>query len=84
METSGAAMTSSLQEQSRLNRLFFDFLGKDAGVEIVQDLERHFELLSMVKKHEGKVDPNATLINCGAYEVLSFIKQRIRFGEQNK
>jgi len=69
-------------EQARINRLFFDMLGKDAGTEIVEDLVKHFELRSMIKKDkDGKVDPFQTLANNGAYEVVSYIKQRINNGQ---
>ena len=69
-------------EQARINRLFYDHLGKDAGTEIIEVLELVFELRSMIKKDkDGKVDPFHTLANCGAYEILSYIKQRIKNGK---
>jgi len=68
-------------EQARLNRLYSDVLGADGAVEILEDLERHFELKSMIKRgSDGRVDQFATIANNGAYEVISFIKQRIQKG----
>jgi hypothetical protein len=68
-------------EQKRINKLFFDALGENGAFEVVEDLERHFELKSMLKRApDGVIDVYATIANNGAYEVLSWIKQRIENG----
>ena len=65
--------------------MYFDVLGPGGAKELIDDLERQFSLRTMVKKApDGYIDPNATLVNCGAFEVLSWIKQCINFGEQGK
>lgn len=75
-------------EQARINRMYFDTFhpeGMLAKAEIMEDLARHFEPRSMVKRTpDGLVDVNATLVNNGAYEVLSFIRQRIEMGAKGK
>jgi len=71
-------------ERKRLNRVYYDVLGENGAKEIMEDLERVFNLRSMVKRVDGKVDVNATLVNNGAFEVLQFIKGCINFGAKNE
>ena len=74
----------SKEEQTRLNRLYYDTLARN-DTELVEDLNRHFKPNSLIKTdNDGKVDPYATIRNCGAYEVFSYIEQRIKLGEQGK
>ena len=81
MKKPSEAQKIAKEDQAQLNRLFFDHIGD----EIIKDLERHFELKSMIKKDkEGRVDPFLTIANNGAYEVLSYIKQRIDKGSRNE
>ena len=79
------AQEEARKREQRTNRLYFDVLGIDGGAKVLEDLERHFAPHSMVKRGpDGSVDPNATLVANGAYEVISYIKQRINFGAENK
>jgi hypothetical protein len=72
-------------EQTRINRLWFDMLGKDAGTELVDILKNKFAKHSLVKRlPDGSVDTTATLIQLGAYEAVSYITQSIELGEQGK
>lgn len=70
------------EAQAKLNRLYFDVLGEGGAAEILEDLESKFELNSMIRRGpDGRVDEFATLANNGAFEVISFIKQRIKNGQ---
>ena len=82
-----AARANAIAEEAKLNRQYFLAFGTDGMfVDILDDLVRKFESRSLVGKSPitGMVDDNQTLVNCGAYEFLSHIKQRINFGEQSK
>jgi hypothetical protein len=76
-----AASVLSREQHAAINKMYHDLLGAS---DIMDDLARNFELHTMVKRHEGKVDQAATLAACGAYEVLSYIRQRIKLGAQGK
>jgi hypothetical protein len=83
MKKSAGILTK--EEQARRNRLFFDYLGKDGGVEIITILESKFQKRSMVKRlADGSVDMNATLVQCGAYDLLSYITQSIELGAKGE
>lgn len=72
-------------EQQRLNKLYNDVLGETGATEILEDIERKFELRSMLKRgSDGRIDVSATLANNGAYEVVSWIKQRIELGSKGE
>ncbi len=79
-----AVRENAKAEQTKINRLYHDLLGMDAGLKIIEDLEKFFDKRSMVVRSEGRVDVNGTLVRNGHFEVMSFIKQRIKLGEQNK
>ncbi len=82
-----AARKLSKEEETRINSLYFKAFGPEGMfVEILKDLEAHFETRTLVGKSQvtDMVDPNQTLVNCGAYEHLSYMRQRIKLGEQNK
>ncbi|RKX21451.1 MAG: hypothetical protein DRP45_12295 [Candidatus Zixiibacteriota bacterium] len=70
-----------LGEQEVLNRKY-----ADVDEDILKDLERHFAPRSLVKKSSGgdMVDKNATLVACGAYEVISYYRQRVELGAKAK
>ena len=74
--------TLSKEAQQKLNRLYYDVFGEDH--EIIEDLKRHFETASLVRTKDGVIDAYATHVACGAYEVMSYIKQRIKLGEEGK
>ncbi len=79
------AQLDAKAEAQRFNRLCYDLLGKDQGVQIMEKLAVKFELRSMIKKgKDGRVDPFQTLANNGAYECYSFLKQCIEFGSKGK
>ena len=81
----------SKEVQAALNKQYHDLLGAS---DILDDLIQKFELASMVKHrvdarpdgtlYKADVDANSTMVACGAYEVVSYIKQRIKLGEQGK
>ena len=81
-ESVGRILTK--EEQTRLNRKWYDQMARNDD-ELIEDLKRHFRPHSLIKKdNDGKVDPYATVAACGAYEVYSYIEQRIELGEQGK
>lgn len=73
-------------EQARINRLWHVHLGDDTGApELLEDLERNFSVRSPLKRDKtGRVDTEQTLANCGALEVIDWIKQRIQLGSEGK
>ena len=71
-------------EQARINRLFYDVLGENGAPEIMEYLGKRFAKRSMVKRAEGMVDVNGTMVQCGAYELLTFIQETIEFGAKGK
>ena len=76
-----AASKLAREEQSGINKLFFDHLG--AAPDIMDDLDRKFVRKSLVKKGvDGHIDQAQMAVACGAYEVISYIKQRIELGKQ--
>ncbi|RLD52697.1 MAG: hypothetical protein DRI97_14230 [Bacteroidetes bacterium] len=68
-------------EQEILNRKYYD-VDKD----ILKDLEHHFIPRTLVKKTSdgNTVDEKATLVACGAYEVISYYRQRVALGAKAK
>jgi hypothetical protein len=73
------------EEQARINRIFYQNLGDVGAKEIMDDLVRKFEGRTMIKKlADGSVDPYASIAANGAWEVLSYIRQRIELGEKGK
>ena len=70
------------KHEKLINRKWFD-IDRD----LYKDLVKHFgppstKLVKVLP--DGSVDVYATLRNNGAYEVLSYIEQRMQLGEQNK
>ena len=70
------------EANAAINKAWFDSF--HAAPELLDDLANKFGLRTMVKKNDGIVDANATLVACGAYEVLSYIKQRIALGKRGQ
>jgi len=66
-----------MNEQEALNRKY-----SDADQDILKDLEHHFAPRSMVRKTAdgNTIDESATLVACGAYEVISYYRQRVALG----
>jgi hypothetical protein len=80
-----AASKLARAKETKLNRLFYTVLGEDGATEIVECLENKFQKRSMVKRNQdGFVDPHATMVQCGAYEFIDYIKQRIQLGAEGK
>ena len=73
-------------EQQRINKLWFIHMGDEHGAaELLEDLERNFPVRSPLKRDKnGRVDAEQTLANCGALEVISWIRQRIQLGSESK
>lgn len=73
------------REIARFNRNCFDRLGDDIGQEIIKRLEARTDPRSMLKKDlEGRIDPLMMAAKCGAFEVISYLKQCIDFGSRNE
>ena len=68
-------------EQEVLNRRY-----SDVDPEILKDLEHHFIPRSLVKKTAdgNTIDEPATFVACGAYEVISYYRQRVELGAKAK
>ena len=76
-----AASKLAKEEQSGINKLFFDHLG--AAPDIMEELDKKFVRKSLVKRGaDGAIDPVQMAVACGAYEVISYMKQRIELGKQ--
>ena len=74
---------SGKEEQARLNRLYYAELKQNVSGELLDDLIRKFEPRTMIKRlPDGSIDPYATVAANGAWEVLSYIRQRINLGEK--
>ena len=70
---------------ARFNRNCFDRLGDEEGQEIIKRLEARMDPRSMLKKDsEGRIDPLMMAAKCGAFEVISYLKQCIDFGSRNE
>ena len=80
------ALINAKKEEKRINRLFYDILGENGAPELVEALDRKvFGTRSLVTRlQDGKVDVAATMVKNGAYELLSYIKQRIELGAKGK
>ena len=73
------------QDIARFNRNCFDRLGDEEGQEIIKRLEARMDPRSMLKKDsEGRIDPLMMAAKCGAFEVISYLKQCIDFGSRNE
>lgn len=84
-KSESAATKLNREEQARINRLFYQILGKEGEPVILEDLVRKFEVQSLAKRlPDGSIDPTALAMRAGAYEVVSFIKQRIKLGAEGK
>lgn len=72
----------AMEEAARLNREYFNQLGHEVSKPIIDDLKSKFVRKSLVKLGtDGKVDPVQMAVAAGAYEVISYIEQRIKLGE---
>ena len=80
-KTASAASKLAREENSGINKLFFDHLG--AAPDIMDQLDKKFVRKSLVKHGpDGSIDPVQMAVACGAYEVISYIRQRIELGKQ--
>ena len=79
-----AARIAATAKQAKLNRRFYDVLGESGAPEIMEHLAMRFAKRTMVKRVNDVVDVNATLVQCGAYEVLTVIKEYIELGAKGK
>ena len=76
-----AASKLAREEQAAINKLFYDHMG--AAPDIIDELDKKFVRKSLVKRGaDGVIDPVQMAVACGAYEVISYIKQRIELGKQ--
>ena len=83
MKTANQVLTK--EDIRRFNRNCFDRLGDTEGEEIIHRLEARMDPRSMLKKDkEGRIDPLMMAAKCGAYEVISYLKQCIDFGSRNE
>ena len=89
MESAAARLAHD--SRAAINKQYYDLLGAS---DILDDLVQKFELITMIRHrvaprvdgtlYKAEVDEYATIAQCGAYEVLSYIRQRIKLGEQGK
>ena len=72
-------------ENTRRNRDWFDRLGDEGGEKLIKHLEARFDPRSMLRRgKDGSIDPLAMAAKCGAYEVMSYLKQCIDMGSRNE
>ena len=86
-----ATVKLAREAQAAINKQYYDLLGAS---DILDDLTQKFELATMVRHRvdarpdgtlfKANVDASATMAQCGAYDVLSYIRQRIKLGEEGK